>query len=334
MLHAARVPFLTIWITGGVCSDIGKGCLASVVGRMLARACKPHRERAASDKTAATAGTARSETSSKSLQTVDNLQAASDAAAEADVDPLTESQQVAYLKFEPCSQFSLANMSSRRFEIIQDTGQPGFYYDSDVARARFFIPNFTPRPQTSHISLGELQREVLNQLAADQGSRFDAWEPAATSTQCAWKLQRRFGIPCDSSDNVKQQILSVKAAHSHKANGAVSRPALPACEEDNSSGQSAAPQHLRLMIIEVGGTAGEAEHQQCCEVLSKAFGEPALHIHLTRVLQGPTRPSSSAEPQRFSAKTSCGACEVSVLAYSEAARRLVLIRLVAVAQQH
>lgn len=43
-----------------------------------------------------------------------------------------------------------------------------------------------------------------------------------------------------------------------------------------------------LTVIEVGGTAGELEHQVICEALRRALGVPALHVHLTALVSSPS----------------------------------------------
>lgn len=41
-------------------------------------------------------------------------------------------------------------------------------------------------------------------------------------------------------------------------------------------------------VVEVGGTAGEPEHQLVCEALRRVLGTPALHVHVTTLVASPS----------------------------------------------
>ncbi|HLP82101.1 MAG TPA: methyltransferase domain-containing protein, partial [Nitrosomonas sp.] len=73
-------------------------------------------------------------------------------------------KSIAYQKFEPCFQGEIRNMPNTDFgEIVAESDE--IFYDGDVARAKFFIPDFKPSKH-SDVSMGVAFDTSLNNFFA------------------------------------------------------------------------------------------------------------------------------------------------------------------------
>jgi hypothetical protein len=117
---------------------------------------------------------------------------------------------VSYMKFDPSlEELSIAEYSNTRFgEIVQES--TGNCYDADVARARFYIPGFTPSV-SSHISLRQLLESTnaggrkasvghsLRNLVKD-----DAWHQNNLGRE-----SQGFSLPAEPRGGLKTRVIEV-----------------------------------------------------------------------------------------------------------------------------
>ncbi|KAG2436867.1 hypothetical protein HXX76_006387 [Chlamydomonas incerta] len=174
-------------------------------------------------------------------------------------------------------------------------------YDSDVGRARFAIPGFRPglcsgRRRCCHLSRGELKLGALLRLRRQQlaaaaaavgggGVRKQQYVDEAPGgcsgaagelELCAAYLRRRLGRHVGSGAGGGG---GTDGDGTPGGGGSVSTPVQPQ------------PPQQELLVVEVGGTAGEPEHAEMCAALLLALGgPPALHLHVTQLVAaaGPT----------------------------------------------
>lgn len=178
-------------------------------------------------------------------------------------------ERVSYVKIDPCMQGAIEEMPDGAFGEILRTAD-GVVVDTDVARAAFLIPGFTPTV--------EAQRSLGRCLARSLASWHEANVPAP-----------------------------------RLADGFVGIALLP----DEG-----------IVIVEIGGTAGEAEHEITMEALSRHAGKPALHVHVTAVLRAVDgRPTT--KPAQIGIRRLCFAPDVVLVrggVFDEEALRVVLCR--------
>lgn len=138
--------------------------------------------------------------------------------------------RVGYQKIEPCLQGDIARLGNTHFgEIsISSDGQAS---DSDVARAKFYVPN---------VRLGRHPDVSL-------GKVLSGWISIAN----------REGRPTPRLRDVGRQLLELL------------------------------PDEADVLLVEVGGTAGEEEHALVTRALVSVLGKPALHVHLTALVAVP-----------------------------------------------
>ncbi|PNH01597.1 hypothetical protein TSOC_012499 [Tetrabaena socialis] len=208
-------------------SDIGKGCAASLLGRLAACACR--------------------------------------VAAPGHTRP-----DVRYVKLEPGLQFRESLLHAKTtsgFEVVADPdANRALVYDSDVGRARFLIPGFQPAqlppPLECHLSLGEVKLRALERHKREQ-------------------LEGRTP-PCSREES---------ALYAEELRRVLVRPQPPT----SLSAEDCADE-LEVLVVELGGTAGEREHGELLALLLAAIGgKPALHVHVTMLLPGADAKSKPAQ---------------------------------------
>lgn len=138
--------------------------------------------------------------------------------------------RVGYQKIEPCLQGDITRLGNTHFGEIS-VSSDGQASDSDVARAKFYVPN---------VRLGRHPDVSL-------GKVLSGWISIAT----------REGWPTPRLRDVGRQLLELL------------------------------PDGTDILLVEVGGTAGEEEHALVTRALVSVLGKPALHVHLTALVSVP-----------------------------------------------
>lgn len=138
--------------------------------------------------------------------------------------------RVGYQKIEPCLQGDIARLGNTHFGEIS-VGSDGQASDSDVARAKFYVPN---------VRLGRHPDVSL-------GKVLSGWI-AIANRECR---------PTPRLRDIGRQLLDLL------------------------------PDEADILLVEVGGTAGEEEHALVNRALVSVLGKPALHVHLTALVAVP-----------------------------------------------